>query len=120
MTAYNNPTRHRELGIDAVVLFDRIRTAEGHQVRQTSRRGEVTVTTTEFGWRIEGKGSRQYYRPEVDGTMHVEIIECGCGVENPRAPGQTKKAHWQAKGLCDELGHVERVTAMAKKILASY
>lgn len=105
---YDHAPAHRKLGIDAVRIFDKIREAEGHKVRQTSRRGEVIVTMTPHGWRIEGRGAVTHYRPEVDGTMRVEIIGCTCGIENP------------TRRQCDELGHVERVTAMAKKILASY
>lgn len=86
--------------------------------RQENKHGKVTVTEHDDGWVIEGEPTRRLYART--GIVSVEVLRCRCGVSNPKKPGRVKRSEWAAKGLCDELGHVDRVIELGQKILKSY
>lgn len=86
---------------------------------QQTKHGKVTVTEHEDRWVIEGEPMQGRFDART-GVVSIEVLRCRCGVPNPKKPGRVKRSEWAAKGLCDELGHVDRVIELGQKILRSY
>lgn len=107
--------------------FDRLRDGFHNQDRRSSqqmvsKRGRVTLDEYAEGWIITGEARPA---PSIDapsrvGEARIEVLRCSCGVDKPRRPGAAKRSDWAAKGLCDELGHPERVVELGNKLLKAY
>lgn len=108
--------------------FDRLRDGFHNQDRRSSqqmvsKRARVLVEEYAEGWAIVGGVNREpgvTVRDARVGEARIEVLRCSCGVDKPRRPGAAKRSDWAAKGLCDELGHPERVVELGNKLLKAY